>query len=126
VRAWRGRDSMREPAAMRGWLRAIVVRECLRSLRRRAVRAWFVPLLVEVADPARSAEGLLGDAEVRRRLRLAADRLPARQRVAWGLRFDEGLGLGGIAETMGCTPDTVRTHLGRALVAIQREVNDVV
>ena len=38
-RAWKARGGLREAAAAHGWVRRILVAECLRTLRRRSLRA---------------------------------------------------------------------------------------
>jgi RNA polymerase sigma-70 factor (ECF subfamily) len=123
TRAWRQRDSLRDPAALHGWLRSIVARECLRSLRRRALRAWLpFSIVPEHADPGRPADASLVDAQQDARVRRALDSLSPRQRVAFGLRFHEGLDVGDIAAAMGIGTATVYTQIDRALVKIQAAV----
>lgn len=121
-RAWRHRGSVREPAALHGWLRAIVARECYRLLRRRALRRWFPFGAREPADPAPAPDRSVADAEAARALRAAAAALPPKQRLAWGLRFEEGWSVGEIAAVMEVSPDTVKTHLDRALVTLRRRL----
>jgi RNA polymerase sigma-70 factor (ECF subfamily) len=125
IRAWGRRSQLRSAAAVSGWTRAILVRECLRILRWRAVRRWlpFGDALPELPDPAPAAEGALAAAQVAHRARAAAERLSPRQRLCWGLRFDEGWSVAEIAAATGLSPDTVKTHLGRALATVQEIVH---
>lgn len=118
LRAWRQRGDVREIAAVRGWLRAIVARECLRVLRWRAVRRWlpFGDAVPEV-EVAQSSD--LVDAA---RVRALVARLPPQQRACFALRFDEGMTNVEIAEVLGMQPDTVKTHLSRALTTVQRRL----
>lgn len=125
IRAWTRRGQLRTEAAAAAWTRAIVARECLRILRWRAVRRWLpfgdaVPD-VPIAGPA--PDDALAAAELAARARVAAERLPPRQRLCWGLRFDEGWTVAEIAAATGLAPDTVKTHLGRALIAVQEAVH---
>lgn len=116
LRAWLHRDALRVGAARRGWLRRIVVHECLRQLRWRAVRRWlpFGDAVPDVpADPTADTTVDLA------RARVAVAALPARQRVVWGLRFDEGWTLPEIADALGVSPETVKTQLGRALLTVR-------
>lgn len=117
IRAWTRREALREPAALRGWLRQIVARECLRALRWRAVRRWipFGQALPEVDAGARSPELALDVVRVRAQV----ERLPPRQRQLWGLRFDEGWTIPEIAEATGLGAETVKTHLTRALATVR-------
>jgi len=122
-RAWRHRGAVREPGAVHGWLRAIVARECLRALRRRALRRWLpFTVLPEAVDPRPRPDRLLADGEARRNLLRAVEALPPRQRLVWGLRFDEGWTLAEIAAATETRPDTVKTHLERALATVQRRL----
>jgi RNA polymerase sigma-70 factor (sigma-E family) len=50
-------------------------------------------------------------------------RLPPRQRVTVVLRFYEDLDDAAIAEILGCSPVTVRTHTMRALAALRQGLN---
>lgn len=120
LRAWTRRDALRDEAALRGWLRTIVARECLRALRWRAVRRWtpFGDHLPELPSNASSPEHALDAA----RVRALVERLPPRQRQLWGLRFDEGWTIPEIAEATGLGVETVKTHLSRALAAVRGQL----
>jgi RNA polymerase sigma-70 factor (sigma-E family) len=50
-------------------------------------------------------------------------RLPTKQRVTVVLRFYEDLDDTAIAEILGCSPATVRTHTMRALTTLRQHVN---
>lgn len=50
-------------------------------------------------------------------------RLPPRQRVTIVLRFYEDLDDTAIAEIMGCSPATVRTHAMRALATLRQHID---
>jgi RNA polymerase sigma-70 factor (sigma-E family) len=50
-------------------------------------------------------------------------RLPPKQRVAVVLRFYEDLDDAAIAEILGCSPATVRTHLMRAIAALRERLD---
>ncbi len=125
IRAWTRRDRLADANAVDAWLRRIVVRECLRVLRWRAVRRWlpFGDAVPDLAAPGPAPDGALAAAEVARRARIAAERLSPRQRLCWGLRFDEGWTVAEIAAHTGLAPDTVKTHLGRALAAVQEALD---
>ena len=117
IRAWTRRDQLREAASLTGWLRQIVARECLRTLRWRAVRRWipFGEALPEAPSPGPDLAAAMDAAAAR----AVIDRLPPRQRQLWGLRFDEGWTLPEIAESTGLTQSTVKTHLERALGTVR-------
>ena len=100
------------------YVKRMVVNEFLSWRRRRAARS--IPLSGE------SLAGLMTpapDPTVRRddrdaMLGLIAV-LPPRQRAVIALRFYEDLAVEQIAEILGCRTSTVRTHLSRALAALQ-------
>jgi RNA polymerase sigma-70 factor (sigma-E family) len=50
-------------------------------------------------------------------------RLPPKQRVTIVLRFYEDLGDAAIAEILGCSPGTVRTHAMRALATLRQHLD---
>ncbi len=117
LRAWTRRAALRDPAALRGWLRQIVARECLRSLRWRAVRRW-IPFGEDL--PERPLEQVPPELALDvARVRALVERLPPRQRQLWGLRFDEGWTIPEIAEATGLGAETVKTHLARALSTVR-------
>jgi len=120
TRAWRHRGSVQTAAAVHGWLRQIVARECLRALRFRRMRSW-VPF-VDVVASSPGPELAAVQADTWRRARAVVERLPPQQRLAWGLRFDEGWSVPEIAVALEVSPDTVKTHLSRALAQVQRRL----
>lgn len=117
LRAWRNREAWRGEGPAPAWLRAILVRECLRSLRWRSVRRWlpFGAQVPDTASPAANPEAAL-DAE---RVACLVAELPSQQRVAWGLRFSEGWSVPEIAAALELSPETVKTHLARALERVR-------
>lgn len=119
LRAWSNRETFRGEGPPAAWLRAIVVRECWRSLRWRGVRRWL-PFgergdehaeELAVADPAAGADTMLHA----RRVRSLVEALPAKQRLVVGLRYDEGWSIAEIATALDLSPETIRTHLARGL-----------
>ena len=119
LRAWRSQDKVRDPKALGGWLRQIVVRECLRGLRWRQLRRWLPWDEVERADVAPLADQSLADAQRQRSLQRAIDQLSPKQRLVVGLRFEEGWTIPEIAAAAEMSPETVKTHLSRAILALQ-------
>lgn len=124
LRAWRNRDRLQDPEAMQGWLRQILVRECLRALRWRSLRK-LLPWDAERFDPPSTtpgAEQQFADAERKQKLQEAVSSLSPRQRLVFGLRFDEGWTLPEIAASTGMSSETVKTHLSRAVSAVQQKM----
>ena len=102
------------------------------------VRAFSVPWVSRVATnlsidairrrPAVSSRGLpfSFDADPTDRVMLlwAMRTLSSRQRQAVVLRYLVGLGEGEVAETMGLSPGTVKTHLARGLAELRTRFGD--
>lgn len=121
VIALRKRHTLREPAAVRGWLARVAVREAGRALRRRRLRRWVG--LDAVPDGARIAPGAspAQQAELSR-LYATLDTLPATLRLPWALRYLEGETLPRVAELCGCALATAKRRIAAAHAVVQREV----
>jgi len=112
--AHRRLSGVRDPGAVRAWLGRIAVREASRRLRWRRLRLFL--------QPARSIEPDLvaadgADAELRPLVALlyaSLDRLPARERVPWVLRYLLGEPLDTVAELAGCSIATVKRRIAAA------------
>jgi len=119
IKAFRSIDGFRGGSAFYTWLHRIAVRHCLDLLRgeaRRKTRSWDalleaegdkVSALLSQPDSSRTLE----DRDLAARL-LAA--LPPEYRAVLSLREMQGLSYEEIAETMGCTVDSVKARLQRA------------
>jgi RNA polymerase sigma-70 factor (ECF subfamily) len=114
--AWRFWKSVREPERRNAWLRQICLRRCLR-LQRRLRDRW--PL--GEALPAREPAGIEAhDLDLER----AFLRLSLQQRAVVALHYHYGYSLDECAALMSCRPGTVRSHLGRALTRLRKELRD--
>ena len=71
-------------------------------------------------DPSRNHDGR----EAWSRISEALRTLPARQREAFALRVLEELDVADTARVMGCSEGSVKTHLSRARVALQRQLEE--
>jgi RNA polymerase sigma-70 factor, ECF subfamily len=112
LRVWVNAPRWRPDAAFRTWLYRIVINLCLNTKRRPA----DLPLTMagDPVDPAPDAGAVL---ELRGRdetLAAAVDRLPARQRAAIVLTYQEGLGNAEAAAVLGTSVSGVETLLVRA------------
>lgn len=117
MRVWQAGSRVERPEAL---LRTVVVRECLRQLRWRAVRRWIGwEDLMDVAEPRPDVAHQVVQAEQLARVAHVVAALPPRQRLVWGLRFDEGWTLPEIAAATGLSTETIRTHLERALARVR-------
>jgi RNA polymerase sigma-70 factor (ECF subfamily) len=116
----RNLGSLREPAAIKGWLAKLAVHEATRRLRRRRLRRWFgfgtVPEYIDIADGAASPE----QRTLLARIFSTLDALPASDRVAWALRYIEGETMVRIATLCDCSLSTAKRRVASAEAALER------
>jgi RNA polymerase sigma-70 factor (ECF subfamily) len=121
IQAHRALPKLRDPEAVRPWLRRIAVRRSRRWLRKRWVRRWFgesdVDVQAELVDASASPEERAQIAHIYRVL----DRMPRDESIVWVLRLVEGETLESIAELLGCSVSTVQRRL-RAAQALMGEI----
>ena len=114
IQAHRGLSKLRDPAAVRPWLRRITVRRAQRFLRKRWVLRFFgetdVDVETDLVDAAASPEERAQIAHIYRTL----ERMPRDERLSWVLRFVEGETLESIAELLGSSVSTVQRRLRAA------------
>ncbi len=112
LRVWTNAPRWRPEAAFRTWLYRVVIILCLNAKRRPA----DLPLAAagEPADPAPDAGAALEQRERDQLLAAAIDRLPARQRAAIVLTYQEGLGNAEAAAVLGMSVSGIETLLVRA------------
>jgi RNA polymerase sigma-70 factor (ECF subfamily) len=119
IRAHRSLGRLRDPRAVRPWLRRIAVRSARRWLRKRWVLRWFresdVAAHPDLVDANASPEQRAQIAQVYRML----ERMPEIDRVVWVLRLVEGDTLEEIAAALGCSVSTVQRRLRVASAAME-------
>lgn len=117
-------DSIRDTAALRGWLATITVRLAVRKLRWRRLRSVFWSAddvdYESIASEAASAEERLLLARVYR----ALESLSAEERVAWSLRFLERRQLNDIAVAMSLSVATVKRRIDSAQRVLKGVLGD--
>jgi RNA polymerase sigma-70 factor, ECF subfamily len=113
-------DSLREPAALKGWLGKLAVHEATRRLRRRRLRNLLGLHAAydysDVADQAASPEQRALLARIFR----ALDALPASDRVAFTLRHIEGETMERIAILCACSLSTAKRRVAQAERALEK------
>jgi RNA polymerase sigma-70 factor (ECF subfamily) len=118
MQAHRDLSRLRDPAALRPWLRRITVRRARRWLRKRWVRRRSresdIDAHTDLVDAAASPEER---AEIVRVYALL-DRLPRDERLVWALRFIEGETLESIAGLLGASISTVQRRLRAAEITM--------
>jgi RNA polymerase sigma factor (sigma-70 family) len=111
VAVFRRLGTLREPAALRGWARAIAAREAVRVARRRAAPAAALPEALPSPQ----------DVEVAADIRDLLARLRPEQRAVLVLRDVEGLEEAEAAALLNVPVGTVKSRLHRARAAFRRE-----
>ncbi|HET8947440.1 MAG TPA: sigma-70 family RNA polymerase sigma factor [Candidatus Polarisedimenticolia bacterium] len=146
LKAYRSLGQFRGDASFGTWLQRIVSTVCLDHLRRRAAQPEAVPFegatrggreardasagtvsSFEPPDdhPDRDPERALARREIRRRIAAALASLPARERMVFVLRHDQGMRLRVIADLLGTTEDTVKNCLFRAHRHLREALGDL-
>jgi RNA polymerase sigma-70 factor (ECF subfamily) len=117
---WVKRHQYQYPRPFKPWLYAIALNKC-RAAFRRAGHA-TVSFAEEEApvDEGGSPGELVAAAEAAELVGKAVTRLPPQQRAVVALRVWEGLPYDRIAEALGCTEVTVRSHMHHALASLRR------
>jgi RNA polymerase sigma factor (sigma-70 family) len=106
LRAWRWRAACRTPAEPWSWLARIVRNEAFRAHGRRREQVMETIELGTTEDVADRVDALTA--------REAMTRLPARDRLLLGLRYDDDLSHLEIARLTGSPVGTVKVQLHRA------------
>jgi RNA polymerase sigma-70 factor, ECF subfamily len=122
---WLKRHQYDPDRAFRPWLYAVAINACRAAFRRRVLPT---ASLGEV-DPADSSEAP-GDricaAETATLVSRAVTLLPEQQRTVVVLRVWEELPYARIAEIVGCTEGTVRSHMHHGLAALRQHLQPLV
>ena len=118
---WQKRHQYDPERAFRPWLYAVAVNACRAAYRRRVVPT---TALGEV-DPAGGVEApddRMCAAETATLVGRAVTLLPEQQRAVVVLRIWEELPYARIAEIVGCTEGTVRSHMHHGLAALRQHL----
>ena len=117
VQALASVGSLRDPSALKPWLLRIATHCARRSLRARGRRAWlrfFVDSEEEAhfepLTPELDAEGR----ETVRAVYASLDRLPADERIAFALRYIDGMELSEVAAACAVSLATIKRRIQRA------------
>lgn len=116
-----GGAELRDPSAAPAYLRSIVLNRARSQLRKRAVRRRHLRSVAPPADAPPADHDVLVTDESRRMLAVL-DRLPPRQRQVLVLRFYGELSESEIAETLGISRGSVKTHAHRGLASLATQL----
>jgi RNA polymerase sigma-70 factor (ECF subfamily) len=114
IHALDGIGSLRDDSRLKAWLTRITVVRALRQIRSRKRRRWLLLGNPEVLDHRDDAPFDEADRDALRATYRVLDKLSAEQRVAFGLRFIQGLELTQVAEAMDVSLATIKRRLNRA------------
>lgn len=121
LRALRHLESLKEPAAIAGWLVATARNESLSVLAARREIPVDEPVGSDAPDP-HDVEDHVAARERRAALHQALDRLPARQRSLMRMMLDEpALGYDEIGEALGMPRGSIGPTRGRSLARLRRD-----
>jgi RNA polymerase sigma-70 factor (ECF subfamily) len=114
VQALASLDRLRDPRAVLSWMQAITAHTACRTIRARRARRWLhfwePATLPEVVAPGIDDEIL----DAYRRTYALLDRLPADERIAFALRYIEGMELAQVAVVCDVSLATIKRRLTRA------------
>jgi RNA polymerase sigma factor (sigma-70 family) len=117
VIAWRRWPSLQDMSNTSAWLTRVCVRECIRQRRLRRRRTGGPSFEERPFQLSDLGERLMD-------LHRAYQHLSARQRAMVTLHHHDGFTVDECAVFLGCRPGTARSHLGRAMAKLRKELAD--
>jgi RNA polymerase sigma-70 factor, ECF subfamily len=120
LRAWRNRGQIRDPARMKAWVDAIVVREAIRLNGRARSILRLLSGRLAAPDQLRDPSAHFAVHELAAMLRS----LPVPQRAAVALHYDAGYTVAETAELLGVPVETVRSRLRLARQRLRRDFGE--
>jgi RNA polymerase sigma factor (sigma-70 family) len=115
--AWRSWSKVRDPQHPSGWLTRICVRQCLRRRQLDAPNRFADASVNARAQGEVAFGGDLVDFD------RAFGLLTAKQRAVFTLHVRHGYTVAESAALMGCSAGTARSHLGRAVAHLRKEMS---
>lgn len=114
VQAYASVDGIRDAKAIKGWLSTVAVYTARGLIRRRKIRRWL-----RFWDPGELPEEAAPVAEPTTREALSRsyailETMPADERIAFSLRFIDGMELTEAASACGCSLATIKRRLAKA------------
>jgi len=128
VQAWQQLDTLREPAAVKGWLLRLTGSRSIDLLRRRRNHASLTTAdgeaPADTVSPGAGPETAAVAGAGVDSLKAALSALPEEQRRCWILKEINGQSYEEIARTLNISPASVRGRLARARITLVREMED--
>ena len=134
LRAFTHLDRFDQRSSFYTWFYRILVNLCL-DYRRRGQRVTWQPFeehdrkvaeQSEISHGPPSPDRQAMSAEISRKIGVALNSLPAKQRTAFLLKNHEGLSIREIAKVMQTAEGTVKTHLHRAVITLRQSLAELV
>ena len=120
LKAWRSLPTLRDPERFDAWLRRLVVRSCIDTLRRRGRRAVEVELTPLHSPVLGDIASIVADRDL---LDAALRRLAPESRAVVVLHYYLGLPLPDVAATLGIPVGTAQSRLHRSLAAMRSSID---
>ena len=114
LQLYRTLGEIQSPAHLTFWLRRVTANRCIDESRRGRWRIVTLDEASDVAGHAQESDPILG-----RKVRQMLQRLPAPQRLAITMRYQEGLEPSEIGALLDIPINTVKSHLRRGLSALR-------
>ncbi len=127
LRAFTHLKSFDQRASFYTWFYRIVVNLCLDHHRRRRRISWErLDERSELAEASSSPDREAMAREISRRVGIAMESLPPKQRTVFLLKNHQGLSIREIAQVMRTAEGTVKVHLHRAVAALRQSLAELV
>lgn len=128
-------DKLRNPQAIRGWLKTVTVRKAYRVLKQRGRRRFWAMLGLQTSVDSLSVDSASyplctpscnpEERVLLVRIYRLLDELPAQERLAWTLRYIEGEQVETVAGLCGCSLATAKRRIAAAQTFLARTLSDV-
>lgn len=116
----RGLPRVRDPDALAGWAAVVTVNTVRSEIRRRRIRRLWLRSEPEALDLAEAPAPSHEARELLRRTYAVLAKLPADERIAFGLRFIDEMPLTEVAAACGCSLATIKRRLQSAQTRFRR------
>ncbi len=107
-------QDVRDPNALRSWLSSIAVFTARRKIRSRVRRRWLMFLAPDAVPEPPSEPPRREDTEALRRTYAVLDRMPTDERIAFALRYVDGMELTEVARACDVSLATIKRRLVKA------------
>jgi RNA polymerase sigma-70 factor (ECF subfamily) len=111
-------SEFKEDGSLEGWMRKIMVNECLMILRKRKIEWSNSEEVLQISEPSQIMEQMSAD-----EIQVLISKLPDGFRTVFNLYAIEGYSHGEIAEKLGISEGTSKSQLSRARVYLQQKIN---